>query len=183
MSGIESRRLIVVSIDFEVLPGLVGLNLMGSGMWGLGFSIVQARTRKIRSHAEAPARLSPDHRRLDGQRRRITHGGAKAHDKAEDLKLRRIVALKFLSPHARENQDRRFLFLPSGITMMFSEGKMKVLVINTGSSSLKYRLFEMDGVVSRKKQLIPYLTDLLKEMHSEGASPTDRSKSETPFDR
>jgi ABC-type multidrug transport system permease subunit len=30
-----------------VLPGLLGLNLMGSGMWGIGFSIVQARTRKL----------------------------------------------------------------------------------------------------------------------------------------
>jgi ABC-type multidrug transport system permease subunit len=30
-----------------VLPGLLGLNIMGSGMWGIGFSIVQARTRKL----------------------------------------------------------------------------------------------------------------------------------------
>ena len=33
-------------IDF-LIPGLVGLNLMGSGMWGLGFLIVVARTRKL----------------------------------------------------------------------------------------------------------------------------------------
>jgi ABC-type multidrug transport system permease subunit len=33
-------------IDFLV-PGLVGLNLMGSGMWGLGFAIVQARVKKL----------------------------------------------------------------------------------------------------------------------------------------
>ena len=33
-------------IDF-LIPGLVGLNLMGSGMWGLGFAVVQARTRKL----------------------------------------------------------------------------------------------------------------------------------------
>lgn len=33
-------------IDFLV-PGLVGLNLMGSGMWGIGFSVVVARTRKL----------------------------------------------------------------------------------------------------------------------------------------
>ncbi len=39
-------------------------------------------------------------------------------------------------------------------------------------------IFELNGVVSRKKQLIPYLTDLLKEMHSEGVSP---SKSGPPF--
>ncbi len=33
-------------IDF-LIPGLLGLNLMGTGMWGIGFSIVNARTRKL----------------------------------------------------------------------------------------------------------------------------------------
>jgi ABC-2 type transport system permease protein len=33
-------------IDF-LIPGLIGLNLMGSGMWGIGFSIVIARGRKL----------------------------------------------------------------------------------------------------------------------------------------
>lgn len=33
-------------IDFLV-PGLLGLNLMGSGMWGIGFAIVSARLRKV----------------------------------------------------------------------------------------------------------------------------------------
>ena len=33
-------------IDF-LIPGLIGLNLMGSGMWGIGFSIVVARTRGL----------------------------------------------------------------------------------------------------------------------------------------
>jgi ABC-2 type transport system permease protein len=33
-------------IDFLV-PGLLGMNLMGTGMWGLGFAIVNARTRKV----------------------------------------------------------------------------------------------------------------------------------------
>lgn len=33
-------------IDF-LIPGLIGLNLMGSGMWGLGFAIVMARTQKL----------------------------------------------------------------------------------------------------------------------------------------
>ena len=33
-------------IDFLV-PGLLGLNLMGTSMWGLGFSIVTARTKKL----------------------------------------------------------------------------------------------------------------------------------------
>ncbi len=39
-------------------------------------------------------------------------------------------------------------------------------------------IFELNGVVSRKKQLIPYLTDLLREMHSEGETP---GKSASPF--
>jgi ABC-type multidrug transport system permease subunit len=30
-----------------LIPGLIGMNLMGSGLWGLGFSVVVARTRKI----------------------------------------------------------------------------------------------------------------------------------------
>jgi ABC-type multidrug transport system permease subunit len=33
-------------IDF-VIPGLLGMNLMGSAMWGLGFSIVEARQKKL----------------------------------------------------------------------------------------------------------------------------------------
>src|SRR6266404_4420766 len=33
-------------IDF-LIPGLIGLNLMGSGMWGLGFAIVSARGKKL----------------------------------------------------------------------------------------------------------------------------------------
>ena len=44
-------------------------------------------------------------------------------------------------------------------------------------------IFELTGVVSRKKQLIPYLTDLLKEMSSEGATPSARGKTTTPFAR
>jgi ABC-type multidrug transport system permease subunit len=33
-------------VDF-VVPGLLGMNLMGSAMWGLGFSIVDARQKKL----------------------------------------------------------------------------------------------------------------------------------------
>lgn len=45
-------------IDFLV-PGLLGLNLMGTGMWGLGFSIVSARTRKLLKRlAATPMRRS-----------------------------------------------------------------------------------------------------------------------------
>jgi len=30
-----------------LIPGIVGLNIMGSSMWGIGFSIVQSRMRKL----------------------------------------------------------------------------------------------------------------------------------------
>ena len=30
-----------------LMPGLLGMNIMGTGLWGLGFSIVYARTRKL----------------------------------------------------------------------------------------------------------------------------------------
>lgn len=45
-------------IDF-LIPGLIGLNLMGSGMWGLGFAVVQARTRRLLKRlAATPMRRS-----------------------------------------------------------------------------------------------------------------------------
>ena len=31
----------------QLIPGLVGLGIMSTGMWGVGFSIVQARLRKV----------------------------------------------------------------------------------------------------------------------------------------
>lgn len=42
-------------------------------------------------------------------------------------------------------------------------------------------IFDLPGVVSRKKQLIPYLTSLIKELAADGALPT--AKSSTPFAR
>jgi ABC-type multidrug transport system permease subunit len=45
-------------IDFLV-PGLIGMNLMGSGLWGLGFTVVIARSRKIlKRYAATPMRRS-----------------------------------------------------------------------------------------------------------------------------
>ncbi|PYP87732.1 MAG: ABC transporter permease [Blastocatellia bacterium AA13] len=45
-------------IDF-LIPGLIGMNLMGSGMWGLGFAVVQARNRKLLKRlAATPMRRS-----------------------------------------------------------------------------------------------------------------------------
>jgi ABC-type multidrug transport system permease subunit len=45
-------------IDF-LLPGLIGLNLMGSSMWGIGFNLVLARKRRLlRRYAVTPMRHS-----------------------------------------------------------------------------------------------------------------------------
>ena len=45
-------------IDF-LIPGLIGLNLMGSGMWGIGYVVVQARNRKLlKRFAATPMRRS-----------------------------------------------------------------------------------------------------------------------------
>ena len=45
-------------VDFLV-PGLIGLNLMGSSMWGIGFNLVLARKRKLlRRYAVTPMRRS-----------------------------------------------------------------------------------------------------------------------------
>lgn len=45
-------------VDFLV-PGLIGMNLMGSGLWGLGFTVVIARTRRIlKRFAATPMRRS-----------------------------------------------------------------------------------------------------------------------------
>ena len=33
-------------IDF-LIPGLLGMNLMNSGMWGIGFALVDMRQRKL----------------------------------------------------------------------------------------------------------------------------------------
>ncbi|HEX2101799.1 MAG TPA: putative manganese-dependent inorganic diphosphatase, partial [Candidatus Synoicihabitans sp.] len=45
----------------------------------------------------------------------------------------------------------------------------------------KDEIFDMPGIVSRKKQLIPYIGSVLKEMAAEGVLPTSRSESSTPF--
>ncbi len=45
-------------IDF-LLPGLIGLNLMGSSMWGIGFALVMSRSRKmLKRLAATPMRRS-----------------------------------------------------------------------------------------------------------------------------
>ena len=42
-----------------LIPGILGMNIMGTGMWGIGFSIVQARLRKVLKRlAASPMRRS-----------------------------------------------------------------------------------------------------------------------------
>jgi ABC-type multidrug transport system permease subunit len=63
VNGLNARDEAVVEsgaryIDF-LIPGLIGLNLMGSGMWSLGFAIVSARGRKLlKRFAATPMRRS-----------------------------------------------------------------------------------------------------------------------------
>lgn len=45
----------------------------------------------------------------------------------------------------------------------------------------KDEIFDMPGIVSRKKQLIPYLGSVIKEMHAEGTMPSVRDESTAPF--
>ncbi len=45
-------------IDF-LIPGLLGMNLMGSGMWGIGFALVEMRQRKLlKRYIATPMRRS-----------------------------------------------------------------------------------------------------------------------------
>jgi ABC-2 type transport system permease protein len=45
-------------IDF-LIPGLLGMNLMGTSLWGVGFAVVMARTRKLlKRFAATPMRRS-----------------------------------------------------------------------------------------------------------------------------
>jgi ABC-2 type transport system permease protein len=45
-SAVKSEERGTRYIDF-LIPGLLGMNLMGSGMWGIGFALVEMRQRKL----------------------------------------------------------------------------------------------------------------------------------------
>ena len=79
-------------IDF-LIPGLLGMNLMNSGMWGIGFALVDMRQRKLlkrfvgtpmrRARFSAGADVEPagadDHRNriaADARRHRVSHESA-----------------------------------------------------------------------------------------------------------
>ena len=44
-------------------------------------------------------------------------------------------------------------------------------------------IFDLPGIVSRKKQLIPYLGSLLRELAADGQLPTAPGQSTAPFRR
>jgi manganese-dependent inorganic pyrophosphatase len=44
-------------------------------------------------------------------------------------------------------------------------------------------IFDLPGVVSRKKQLIPYFTSLLKEMSADGVTPSAKGRTSAPFSK
>lgn len=49
MAAVREDRVVAPGsryIDF-LIPGLLGMNLLGSGIWGVGFSVVQARQKKL----------------------------------------------------------------------------------------------------------------------------------------
>ena len=45
----------------------------------------------------------------------------------------------------------------------------------------KDEIFDLPGIVSRKKQLIPYLTSLLRELQADGVTLSHRAPSAAPF--
>ncbi len=47
----------------------------------------------------------------------------------------------------------------------------------------KDEIFDLPGIVSRKKQLIPYIGTILKEMQADGMSPGAAGRSKSPFGR
>src|SRR5437763_1342526 len=47
-------------IDF-LMPGLLGMNLMGTGMWGIGFSVANARMRKLLKRLVATPMRKPQY--------------------------------------------------------------------------------------------------------------------------
>ncbi len=58
VSEVNSMRRGSRYVDF-LIPGLIGLNLMGSSMWGVGYNLVLARKRKVlRRLAVTPMRRS-----------------------------------------------------------------------------------------------------------------------------
>lgn len=85
-------------------------------------------------------------------------------------------------------EDERLTFAALLITDINTQNSLLLVKGDTGLIRRigyphveKDEIFDMPGIVSRKKQLIPYLSSLLKEMASDGALPANRTAS--PFKR
>jgi manganese-dependent inorganic pyrophosphatase len=66
-------------------------------------------------------------------------------------------------------------------SLMLVKGDVEVIRRISYAHVEQDEIFDLPGVVSRKKQLIPYLTGLLKEMGADGVLPSSRRKTAPPF--
>jgi manganese-dependent inorganic pyrophosphatase len=66
-------------------------------------------------------------------------------------------------------------------SLLLVKGDAEFISRITYSPVNKDEIFDMPGVVSRKKQLIPYIGTILKEMHAYGVMPSKQSTA--PFDK
>src|SRR5207244_1161174 len=49
LAAVRDERIVEAGSRYSdfLIPGLLGMNLLGSGIWGVGFSVVQARQKKL----------------------------------------------------------------------------------------------------------------------------------------
>jgi manganese-dependent inorganic pyrophosphatase len=66
-------------------------------------------------------------------------------------------------------------------SLLLAKGDREIISRITYPSVEHDDIFDMPGIVSRKKQLIPYLGGVLKEMHAEGTVPKVDGGSSAPF--
>ncbi len=67
-------------------------------------------------------------------------------------------------------------------SLLLVKGEPEFISRITYPSVQKDEIFDFPGIVSRKKQLIPYIGGILKEMHTYGVMPTPGA-SAAPFDK
>ncbi|MCC5024699.1 MAG: putative manganese-dependent inorganic diphosphatase [Candidatus Synoicihabitans palmerolidicus] len=66
-------------------------------------------------------------------------------------------------------------------SLLLAKGDPEVIARITYPHVEKDEIFNMPGIVSRKKQLIPFLGSILKEMQAEGTLPTARGNTTAPY--
>jgi manganese-dependent inorganic pyrophosphatase len=62
-------------------------------------------------------------------------------------------------------------------SLLLLKGDAELTKLITYQSVEEGEIFDLPGIVSRKKQLIPYLTTLLRELTANGVTPTSRKNS------